>query len=72
MLQRVQAAAAAADEIDWGISEDFTTLRPHHHAAGARTEPATSPHQKGATTVKHQDGTSWQHVHVVWSRWRIE
>ncbi|MGW3360917.1 transposase [Streptomyces bungoensis] len=47
VLQHVQAAAAAADEIDWGLSVDFTTLRAHHHAAGARTEPATSPSSKG-------------------------
>lgn len=36
LLQRVQAVADAAGEIDWDISVDSTSVRAHHHAAGAR------------------------------------
>ncbi|MGA5042036.1 IS5 family transposase [Streptomyces capoamus] len=39
LLQQVQAAADAADAIDWDIAVDSTIVRAHQHAAGARTEP---------------------------------
>lgn len=39
VLQRVQAEADAAGDIDWDISVDSTTVRAHHHAAGARSAP---------------------------------
>uniref|UniRef100_UPI003570E3D6 IS5 family transposase n=1 Tax=Streptomyces ruber TaxID=83378 RepID=UPI003570E3D6 len=39
LLQRVQAAADAAGEIDWDIAVDSTIVRAHQHAAGARTDP---------------------------------
>ncbi|WP_416238169.1 IS5 family transposase [Streptomyces mutabilis] len=35
LLQRVQAEADAAGEIDWDISVDSTIVRAHQHAAGA-------------------------------------
>jgi transposase len=63
VLQQLQAAADAAGEIDWDISVDSTTVRAHHHAAGARTDPPPAPHQKGATTAEHQDETPWQNLH---------
>lgn len=40
LLQRIQAEADAVDDIDWDISVDSTTVRAHHHAAGARNAPA--------------------------------
>ncbi|MFH8620870.1 IS5 family transposase [Streptomyces vietnamensis] len=42
LLQRVQAAADAAGEIDWDVSVDSTIVRAHQHAAGAR-RPAAGP-----------------------------
>ncbi len=61
LLQQVQAAADAADDIDWDISVDSTSVRAHHHAAGARTDlppvPATS---KGGAAAEHQAETVWQ------------
>ncbi|MFH8632058.1 IS5 family transposase [Streptomyces lydicus] len=53
LLQQVQAAADAADEIDWDISVDSTIVRAHRHAAGALTEPPPAPVSKGAG----RDGT---------------
>ncbi|MFE1691673.1 IS5 family transposase [Streptomyces albidoflavus] len=35
LLQRVQAEADAAGEIDWDVSVDSTVVRAHQHAAGA-------------------------------------
>ncbi|WP_455680984.1 IS5 family transposase [Streptomyces huasconensis] len=46
MLQRVQAAADAAGEIDWDIAVDSTIVRAHQHAAGARRS-AADPGVKG-------------------------
>lgn len=63
VLQQLQATADAAGEIDWDISVDSATMRAHHHAAGARTDPPPVPHQKGATTAEHQDDTPWQNLH---------
>jgi len=52
LLQQVQAEADAAGGIDWDISVDFTVVRAHQHAAGARTEvpPATKGGRAGRTT----------------------
>ena len=48
LLQRVQAAADAAGEIDWDVSVDSTSVRAHQHAAGARNEPPPAlPASKG-------------------------
>ncbi|MER5309879.1 IS5 family transposase [Streptomyces sp. NPDC002773] len=46
LLQQVQAAADAADEIDWDVSVDSTIVRAHQHAAGAQ-RPAARPRIKG-------------------------
>ncbi|WP_420713100.1 IS5 family transposase [Streptomyces sp. MMG1121] len=43
LLQQVQAVADAADDIDWDISVDSTSVRAHQHAAGARTDPPPAP-----------------------------
>ncbi|WP_394365752.1 IS5 family transposase [Streptomyces sasae] len=40
LLQQVQAAADAEDEIDWDISVDSAIVRAHQHAAGARRSAA--------------------------------
>ncbi|AJF63191.1 transposase [Streptomyces vietnamensis] len=45
LLRRIQAEADAAGEIDWDVSVDSTSVRAHHHAAGARHAP--SPPQRG-------------------------
>ncbi|GAA3050222.1 hypothetical protein GCM10020229_72140 [Kitasatospora albolonga] len=39
LLQRVQAEADAAGDIDWDVSVDSTSVRAHQHAAGARHAP---------------------------------
>lgn len=39
LLQRVQAEADAACDIDWDVSVDSTSVRAHQHAAGARLAP---------------------------------
>lgn len=54
LLQRVQAAADAAGEIDWDIAVDSMIVRAHRHAAGARTGPPPTPVSKGAEAAKHQ------------------
>lgn len=36
ILTELQAQADAAGDIDWLVSVDFTTVRAHQHAAGAR------------------------------------
>ncbi|AZQ39940.1 IS5 family transposase [Streptomyces cyaneochromogenes] len=45
LLRRIQAEADAAGEIDWDVSVDSTSVRAHHHAAGARYAPPR--HQRG-------------------------
>ncbi|MGW6906779.1 hypothetical protein [Streptomyces sp. NPDC054940] len=59
LLQQVQASADAAGEIDWDISVNFSIVRAHQHAAGARTGPPPAPASKGAgtqnTRAKHRD-----------------
>ncbi|WP_399462024.1 IS5 family transposase [Streptomyces sp. sk2.1] len=55
LLQRVQAEADAAGEIDWDISVDSTVDRAHQHAVGARTDPPPAPASKGAAVGEHQD-----------------
>lgn len=60
LLQKVQAAADTAGEIDWDISVDSTIVRAHQHAAGARTDPAPGPASKGDEPAEHQDETPWQ------------
>ncbi|MFE5513838.1 IS5 family transposase [Streptomyces sp. NPDC056529] len=47
LLQRLQATADAAGEIDWDISVDSTIVRAHQHAAGARTDPAGTRLKRG-------------------------
>ncbi|WP_372516219.1 IS5 family transposase [Streptomyces noursei] len=42
LLQRVQAEADAAGDIDWDVSVDSTSVRAHRHAAGARPGAATA------------------------------
>ncbi|WP_405764216.1 IS5 family transposase [Streptomyces sp. NBC_00080] len=51
LLQKVQAAADAAGEIDWDISVDSTIVRAHQHAAGAR-RPAAGPRFKGGRSPR--------------------
>ncbi|WP_420802361.1 IS5 family transposase [Streptomyces taklimakanensis] len=48
LLQQIQAAADAADEIDWNVAVDSTIVRAHQHAAGAHTEPPPALAPKGA------------------------
>jgi transposase len=61
LLQQVQAAADAEGEIDWDISVDSTSVRAHHHVAGARTGPPPTPcASKGDEAAEHQDETPWQ------------
>ncbi|MFB7675844.1 IS5 family transposase [Kitasatospora purpeofusca] len=55
LLQRVQAEADAAGDIDWGVSVDSTIVRAHQHAAGARTQPPPALDPKGAGPGEHQD-----------------
>ncbi|MFF8983817.1 IS5 family transposase [Streptomyces globisporus] len=50
LLQRVQAEADAAGDIDWNISVDSTSVRAHHHAAGARQAPPPVP-KRGSTAA---------------------
>ncbi|WP_443063694.1 IS5 family transposase [Streptomyces sp. NBC_00659] len=52
LLQRVQAAADAAGEIDWDISVDSTIVRAHQHAASARTDPPALTGSKGDGTLE--------------------
>ncbi|KOV91046.1 transposase [Streptomyces sp. NRRL B-3648] len=42
LLRRIQAETDAAGEIDWDVSVDSTSVRAHHHAAGARHAPPPS------------------------------
>ncbi|MFI9833842.1 IS5 family transposase [Streptomyces sp. NPDC051913] len=55
LLQRVQAQADAAGDIDWDVSVDSTIVRAHQHAAGARTDPPPALASKGAGSGEHQD-----------------
>ncbi|MER6735548.1 IS5 family transposase [Streptomyces puniciscabiei] len=43
LLQRVQAEADAAGDIDWDVSVDSTSVRAHRHAVGARLAPPPRP-----------------------------
>lgn len=43
LLQRVQAVADAAGDVDWNINIDSTSVRAHQHAAGAPTAPPPAP-----------------------------
>ncbi len=52
LLQQVQAEADAASEIDWDISVDSTSVRAHHHAAGARQAPPPAVKRGFAWAVK--------------------
>jgi transposase len=52
LLQRVQAEADAAGDIDWDVSVDSTSVRAHHHAAGARQAPPPAPKGGSAAAVK--------------------
>lgn len=52
LLQRVQAEADAAGDIDWDISVDSTSVRAHHHAAGARQAPPPVPKRGSAAALR--------------------
>ncbi len=52
LLRRIQAEADAAGEIDWDVSVDSTSVRAHHHAAGARHAPPPSFKGGSVQTVK--------------------
>jgi hypothetical protein len=52
LLQRVQAEADAAGDIDWDVSVDSTSVRAHHHAAGARQAPPPVVKGGSAGTVR--------------------
>jgi transposase len=69
LLQQVQAAADAAGDVDRDISVDSTIVRAHQHAAGARTDPPSTPASKGAEIPEHQDESAWQSLHGRWWRW---
>lgn len=43
LLQRVQAVADSAGDLDWNINVDSTSIRAHQHAAGAPTDPPPAP-----------------------------
>ncbi|UOB15897.1 IS5 family transposase [Streptomyces sp. HP-A2021] len=48
LLQHVQAQADAVGDIDWDINVDSTSVRAHHHAAGApKAEPPAPPDSSG-------------------------
>uniref|UniRef100_UPI003BAD1230 transposase n=1 Tax=Streptomyces sp. NBC_01562 TaxID=2975879 RepID=UPI003BAD1230 len=59
LLQQVQAAADAVEDIDWDISVNSTIVRAHQHAAGACTDPPPAPASKGAEGTEHQGETPW-------------
>lgn len=56
LLAAVQAAEDAAGRVDWEVSVDSTTIRAHHHAAGApRKAPAPVVAQKGGAAGTKRD-----------------
>ncbi|MFF5924210.1 IS5 family transposase [Streptomyces flavochromogenes] len=55
LLQRIQAEADAAGDIDWDISVDSTSVRAHHHAAGARQAPPPVPKRGSAAAQNRSD-----------------
>ncbi|MFE3635036.1 IS5 family transposase [Streptomyces sp. NPDC059168] len=60
LLQRVQAEAEAAGEIDWDVSVESTSVRAHHHAAGARHALPPGPQRglgPGGQSRSSSDGT---------------
>ncbi|WP_455709360.1 IS5 family transposase [Kitasatospora indigofera] len=60
-LQRVQAAADAAGDVDWEVAVDSTSVRAHQHTAGARKDPPPAPApSKGEEVVEHQTEPPWQ------------
>lgn len=61
LLQRVQAAADAAGDLNWDVSVDSTSVRAHQHAAGARKQPPPElPTSKGDEGAEHQPEPLWQ------------
>ncbi|SEO93167.1 Putative transposase of IS4/5 family [Actinacidiphila rubida] len=63
VLQRVQAAADAAGDVDWDVSVDSTSVRAHHHAAGARKErPSALSAPRGDEATEHQAEPPWQNL----------
>lgn len=51
----------AADDIDWNISVDSTSVRADQHAAGARTDAPPAPAaSKGEEVTEHQAEAVWQ------------
>lgn len=67
LLQRVQAEAGAADNIDWDVSVDSTSVRAHQHAAGARLSPP--PVVKGAPPKRSEPPRSRRNWSPSWWRW---
>ncbi|MFI1721950.1 IS5 family transposase [Streptomyces sp. NPDC020489] len=57
LLRRIQAEADAAGEIDWDVSVDSTSVRAHHHAAGARHAPP--PAIKGGSAQAVRAARIW-------------
>lgn len=56
VLQRVQAEADAAGGIDWDVCVDSTSIRAHHHAAGARR---AAPVLKGGAAQAVKNARVW-------------
>lgn len=69
LLQRVQAIADAAGEVDWNVNIDSTSIRAHQHAAGAPKNPPSRPPSasKGAT-----QRSLHLHAHVRLLLFRVE
>ncbi|GGW87317.1 hypothetical protein GCM10010320_81030 [Streptomyces caelestis] len=57
LLQRVQAEADAAGDIDWEVSVDSMLVRAHQHAAGARLAPP--PLLKGGSAKAVRTARIW-------------
>lgn len=59
LLQRIQAAADAAGQIDWDISVDSTAVRAYQHAAGSRNA-APPPVRNGDDCGELADESPWR------------
>jgi transposase len=55
ILKMLQAFAEASGDIDWQVSVDSTIMRAHHHAAGARRDPATQAEPPRASRHRPPD-----------------
>ncbi|WP_415924676.1 IS5 family transposase [Streptomyces sp. MI02-7b] len=68
LLRRIQAEADAAGEIDWDVSADSTSVRAHHHAAGAQHAPP--PAFKGGSVPRRSKSLgSGRNSSTGWQRW---